>query len=180
MKENLLKVANVLVLATAVLFLGTIQTSLWFQFFGYFPSPAFWIPVLVYVALTRSTLETVIFAYVTGFVLSTMTAMPEGTLMIVCLGVAIATQLLKERIYWTAASYIMMTCGLASLLFHVLAWILSFIIGDHPMTRPEIASWMIEALLTPLMAPSLFPVFRWIDDLTQREQVADVATTKVV
>ena len=159
MKEKLLRVANVLLFAFAVLLLATLQTSLWFQIFGYFPSPAFWIPALVYVALSRSTLETVIFAYVTGFVLSTMTAMPEGVLMIVCLSVAIATQLFKERIYWTASSYIMMTCGLASLLFHVMAWVVSYIVGDHPMTSPEVASWLIEALLTPLVAPSFISGF---------------------
>ena len=175
MKEKLLKLANLLLFAFAVLLLGTVQTSLWFQVFGYFPSPAFWIPALVYVALSRSTLETVIFAYVTGFILSTMTAMPEGVLMIVCLSVAIATQLFKERIFWTASSYVMMTCGLAALLFHIMHWIVSYLVGDHPMTNPEVASWLIEALLTPLVAPGLFPIFRWFDSLTQREQTTEIS-----
>ena len=175
MKEKLLRVANVSLFAFAVMVLGTVQTSLWFQIFGYFPGPAFWIPCLVYVALFRSTLETVIFAYISGFILSTMTAMPEGILMIVCVTVAVSTQIFKQRIFWSASSYIMMTCGLAALLFHITHWCLSFLLGNQPMTGPEVSDWLIEALLTPLVAPVMFPVFRWFDQITQRDQSAEIS-----
>lgn len=175
MKERLLLLGNILLFVTAALVLATIQTSLWFQIFGYFPGPALWIPCLIYVALYRSTLETVIFAYFVGFALSSMSAMPEGMLMLVCLALALTAQMFKQRIFWPGSSYLMMVCGLAALIFHVYHWLGTFILGEHPMTSPAIMDWLIEALLTPLAAPPLFPVFQWFDRITQRESSTDVS-----
>ena len=78
MKERFQLLGNVLLFLLMTMILATFQTSLWFQVVGYFPGPALWIPCLIYVSLYRSTLETVIFAYLTAFVLATMSAMPEG------------------------------------------------------------------------------------------------------
>jgi cell shape-determining protein MreD len=175
MKQKLLLAANMGLFALAALLLGTVQTSLWFQILGYFPAPAFWIPCLVYVALFRSTLEVVIFAYILAFLLATLTAMPEGILMIVCLALALSVQVFKQRIYWTESSYIMMTCGIASLLFNIYHMVVTFAIGSAPLTRPAISDWLIQALLTPLVAPGLMPVFRWFDRLTNREQPPEVS-----
>lgn len=174
MKERLLLAGNVALFLVATLLLGTLQTSLWFQVFGYFPGPALWIPCLVYVALYRSTLETVIYAYLTAFVLATLTAMPEGTLMVTCLALALTAQLFKQRIFWTSASYAMMICGLSALTFQIYHWGATFVIGNEPLTSPAVIDWLIEALLTPLVAPVLFPVFRWFDRLTGRDPEADV------
>jgi len=174
-KEKLLLVANVLLFTFAALILASLQTSLWLQIFGYFPGPALWIPCLIYVALFRPTLEAVIFAYLVSFVLSTMTAMPEGLLMCVNLGLVLTAQLFKQRIFWPGSSYLMMTCGFASLLFNVYHWGLTYVIGAHPMTSPAVMDWLIEALLTPLAAPPLFPIFQWFDRLTQREAPVDVS-----
>lgn len=175
MKEKLFLVANIGLFALAALMLGTLQTSLWFQIFGHFPAPALWIPCLIYIALFRSTFETVVFAYIIGFTLSTLTAMPEGVLMIVCVALALVTQLFKQRIYWSASSYFMMTCGLASILFHLVHWAVSYVVGDHPMTSPQVSDWLIEALLTPLAAPMIFPLLRWFDRITQREQSSEIS-----
>lgn len=174
MKERLKLAANVLLFLLATLLLATIQTSLWFQIFGYFPSPALWIPCLIYVALYRSTLETIIYSYLTAFVLSSMTAMPEGILMISCLAVALVAQVFKKRIYWVSASYIMMVCGLGALFFQIFHWGAAYVFGE-PLSSPAIIDWIIEALLTPLAAPILFPVFRWFDHLTDREPTPEIA-----
>jgi len=175
MKEKILLIANVLLFTLATLVLASLQTSLWFQIFGYFPGPALWIPCLIYVALFRSTLEAVIFAYLAGFALSTMTAMPEGILMVVCLALVLTAQLFKQRIYWPGASYLMMTCGLAALMFHVYHWAATFVLGDHPLTSPNVMDWLIEALLTPLAAPPLFPLFKWFDKITERDSSTDIS-----
>lgn len=175
MKERLYLTSNLLLFALAALFLGTLQTSLWFQIFGYFPGPALWIPCLVYIALFHSTLESVIFSYLVGFMLSTMTAMPEGLLMSLCLALSLTAQIFKQRIYWSGSSYFMMTCGFASLIFHIYHWGATFVVGDQSMTSPEISDWLIQSLLTPLVAPLLFPVFQWFDKLTNREHSNDVS-----
>lgn len=178
MKEKLKLAGNVLLFLLATLMLATVQTSLWFQIFGYFPSPALWIPVLIYVALHRSTLETIIYSYLTAFVLASMTAMPEGVLMISCLGVALTAQVFKKRIYWNSASYVMMVTGLGALLFQIYHWGATYVFGD-PLSSPAVIDWLIEALLTPLVAPLLFPVFRWIDRLSDRDTSTSELTTRV-
>ncbi len=177
MKERTLLFTNIALFAGAILVLGTIQSSLWFQIFGYFPAPALWLPTLVYVALFRSTLETILFSYIAGFVLSTMTAMPEGLLMAVCLALALSVQILKQRIYWSGASYFMMVCGFGALFFHFYHWGATFLFEEVPLTSPQIASWLIESLLTPLIAPMTFPLFQWFDRLTGREQSTDLSAT---
>lgn len=175
MKEWSLLIGNHLLFVLATLILASLQTSLWFQIFGYFPGPALWIPSLIYIALFRSTTEAIIFSYVASVALSTMTAIPEGMLMSICLGLVLTAQLFKQRIYWSGLSYVMMTCGLASLIFHVYHWAATFIIGDTPMTSPQIMDWLIEALLTPLAAPLLFHVFAWFDQLTHRDPPSEVS-----
>lgn len=175
MKEKGLLVANVVMFLFAILLLGSLQTSLWLQIFGNFPGPALWIPCLIYIALFRSPLESIIFSYLAGIALSTMSAMPEGLMMILCLALVLSAQLFKQRIYWAGSSYIMMTCGLASLMFNLYHWIATFILGDTPMTSPQVMDWLIQALLTPLVAPPLFPVFQWIDRFTQREPPTEIS-----
>jgi hypothetical protein len=175
MKEKLQLLTNIGLFAFATLLMGTVQTSLWFQILGYFPAPALWIPGLVYISLFRPTLEAVIFSYVCAFVLGTMTAMPEGMLMFVCLALSLSVQVFKQRIYWPGSSYFMMVCGLAALMFHVFHWAATFLIGDAPLTSPQISDWLIESLLTPLAAPLLFPFFRWFDRVTNREASGDVS-----
>ncbi|MES2964363.1 MAG: hypothetical protein V4760_10760 [Bdellovibrionota bacterium] len=175
MKERLTLLGNVVLFLMVTLFLATFQTSLWFQMMGYFPGPALWVTCLIYVALFRSTLETVLFAYMTAFILATMTAMPEGLLMVTCLALALSAQVFKQRIYWSGASYSMLICGLGALFFHLFHWTASFVIGDMPVSKPQIIDWVIEALLTPLAAPILFPVYHWIDKMTNREQTSEVS-----
>jgi hypothetical protein len=175
MKEKLLLAANVGLFVFATMILATMQSSLWFQILGYFPAPALWIPCLIYVALFRSTLETVIFAYLTVFLLSTMTAMPEGILMVSVLALALSAQLFKQRIYWSGSSYFMMMCGLGSLGFNLYHLAATQLIGSTPLTSPQISDWLIEALLTPLVAPGLFKVFRWFDHATNREQTPEAS-----
>lgn len=179
MKERLLWLANLLVLTIVTLILASVQTSLWFQIFGYFPGPALWIPCLIYVALFRSTLEAIAFAYITGFALSTMSAMQEGVLMAICLGLVLTAQVFKRRIFWPGSSYFMLTCGLAALIFHFYHWGATYLIGDFPMSSPAIMDWLVEALLTPLTAPPLFQFLQWIDQITRKESTTDISAAQV-
>lgn len=175
MKGRLLQIANVMLFLIAAFFLATLKSSLWFQIFGYFPGPALWITTLIYIALTRSTLETVVFSYLCGFVLSPQTVMPEGMLMAICLALALSVQVLKKRIYWTAATYLMLVCGLGSLGFNIFHFFASNLLSEQAILRPAVTDWLVEALLTPLAAPVLFPLYRWFDSITQREQLSEAA-----
>jgi len=177
MKEKALLVGNVILFLFAALVLVATQTSLWLQIFGYAPPPALWIPALVYIALFRSTLMLIIVSHLMAIALSSATAMPEGLLMVSCLSVALGIQFFKARFFWTATTYFMLVSGIAVLLFHCVHFLASWVVGDHPVTSPEISDWIIQALLTPLFAPALFPVFRWFDSITQQSESAEIAGT---
>lgn len=174
MKEKLLLLSNLCLFTFTALFLATAQTSLWYQVFGYFPGPALWIPCLVYIALQRSTVETLVFSYLVGFVLSTLTTMNEGVLITVCMALSLSTQVFKQRIFWPGSSYFMMTCGFAALVFHIYHWLAALIFEGYAITNPQISDWLIEALLTPLAAPLLDPLFHWFDKMTKREQPNEI------
>ena len=174
MKAILLLLTNVFLFLLATLLLAACQTSFWLQIFGYFPPPALWIPVLVYVALFRSTMTAIVMSHLIAIALATSTAMPEGLMMVTCLAVALSVQVFKTRFYWTATTYFMLVCGLATLVFHIYHFAASWVLDDQPLTSPAISSWIIQSLLTPLFAPLLFPVFRWFDQITQRTEPPEI------
>lgn len=174
MKAKLLLLANIVLFLLATLLLAGAQTSFWLQIFGYFPPPALWIPGLVYIALFRSTMSAVIVSHLIAIAIATSTAMPEGQVMVSCLAVALSVQVFKTRFYWTATTYFMLVCGLATLVFHIYQFIASWVITDHPLTSPSYSAWIIQALLTPLFAPILFPVFRWFDQITHRTEPPEI------
>jgi hypothetical protein len=176
MKEKLLFVSNIFVLALTTLVLATIQSSLWFQIFGWFPPPAFWIPVLVYVSLYRSPTEAVVVVFVLSLILSTMTVIPDSLLFMTCLLLGASVRLVKQRFYWAGASYFMIVCGFAALVWHVYHWLGSMVASDMPLTSPEVIDWLIQAMLTPLVAPPLYNLFRWFDKVTDREQPVEAST----
>ena len=169
MKERFFKGFNIFALTFTVLILATVQSSLWFQIFGYFPSPAFWIPAVIYVALFRSTLEAVIMSFLFSLVISTMSSMPEGVLVTTTMLLALSARMFRQRIFWNSNSYIMMITGVAALFFHLYFWILSSFFADFSMHSPQVLDWLLEALLTPLVAPILFKLFQWIDRITRQE-----------
>lgn len=176
MREKLLLVAGVALLALTTLVLATLQTSLWFQIFGWFPAPAFWMPALVFVALYRAPVEMIISVFVISLILSTMTVMPDGLLFMSLLTLGGAIRLVKQRFYWTGSSYFMMVSGFAALAWHTFHWAGSLLTSETPLVNPEIADWLIQALLTPLIAPPLYDLFRWFDKLIDRDQIAEAST----
>jgi hypothetical protein len=179
MKERLFRAANIVLFCLVVLVLGTLQTSLWFQIFGYFPAPALWIPAVIYMALYRGTLEAIIVVYIFCLTISTMTAMSIGLLVASAFVLVIATQSFRQRIFWNTNSYIMMVTGVGTLLFHLAYWIFSAFFDDYSLHSPEILDWILEALLTPLVAPPLFKVFIWLDQITRQVQPS-IASAEVV
>lgn len=177
MKEKILLLCNIALFVVTALILAGVQTSLWLQIFGYFPPPALWMPVLVYLSLFRGTLTTILLSHLLALALASATAMPDGLMMISCLGVALSVQVFKTRIFWIQSTYFMMVCGFSTLLFHILHFVSSWIFSEFPVTSPALADWIIQSLLTPLFAPVFFPLFRWFDAVTDREEPPEVTGT---
>lgn len=178
MRERLWVAANIALLGVTALLLATIQTSLWFQILGWFPAPAFWIPVLAYIGLYRAPVEMIVGVFFLSVILSTMTVMPDSLLFMTCLLLAATVRIVKQRFYWAGSSYFMMMSGIAAILWHFLHWAGSFA-GPNPLSNPEVSDWLIQALLTPLAAPPLYELFRWFDRLTDRGQPAEASVDRL-
>lgn len=179
MREWLLLASNVGLLCGAALILATVQTSLWFQIFGWFPSPIFWMPVLVYAALHRSFVQMAILTFALSLILMPMTVMPESLLFFTLFALGLSSRIVKRRFYWAGASYFMMMAGLAALFFNLYHWLGTFALTDYEATRPEISDWLIQALLTPLVAPVLYELFRWFDRATEQEQPSEASANTI-
>lgn len=180
MKERLLKAANVLLMVLSVVLLGTLQSSFWFQVFGYIPAPALWIPALIYVAIFKTSVEAMIVTALFGFALSSMTSMSDGLLLSAMYMVTIGSRLFRKRIYWSSNSYIMMLCGFSAVFFHIFYWMISLGFEQTKLTSPEIIDWIAEGLLTCLFAPTLFALFIWIDRVTGQEDPSSTASTDII
>jgi len=175
MRERLLLASNLALFSLATLLLASIQSSLWFQVFGWFPAPVFWFPALIYVSLYRAPIELLAVVFLMSLVLSTMSVMPDSLLFISIAFIAISVRIVKERFYWPGSGYFMLVSGVATLGWHLLAWVGSIMISDVPTVMPAVLDWVLQALLTPLIAPLLLPLFRWFDDLSKREQPAEAS-----
>ncbi len=172
MREKLLRLLNIGIFALVLLLLTSAQTSFWMQIFGHFPAPLLWLPIIAYVAINRSPLETIIVTQFFSLIMAPATVMPEGLLMICNLGVALSVQLFKTRIYWNSATYIMMVSGGSVLLFHLFHLVGSFLVrmpNYQPLTQPSVSDWIVQAMLTPLAAPPIMWLLHFIDRLTGRE-----------
>lgn len=179
MRERLLLASNVGLLCFAALVLATIQSSLWFQIFAWFPSPVFWMPVLVYASLFRSFLQMSILIFALSLILTPMTVMPEGLLFCTLFTVGLSSRIVKRRFYWAGASYFMMMSGIAALFFNLYHWFGMIMTSEYGVPRPEISDWLIQALLTPLVAPILYEAFRWFDRLTEQEQPSEASANTI-
>ena len=178
MKERFLLYTNIFVFLLFALVAASLQTSLWFQIAGYFPAPALWIPVLVYVSMHRNAVEMLITIILIAAVLATMTTMSDGVLLMSCIILGVSARIFKERIYWSTYTYSMLICGLSAFFFHFVKWIAAIFLEEKHFFSPHVLDWIIEAMLTALIAPAFFKVFGWIDEVFGRENIA--STGKVV
>ncbi len=178
MKERFLLYSNVFCFLFFALVAASLQTSLWFQIAGYFPAPALWIPALVYISIHRSAVEMLITIILIAAVLSTMTSVSEGVMLASSLVLGVSARIFKERIYWSSYTYSMLICGLSGFFFHLFKWIAAMILEEKQFFAPYFLDWIIEAMLTALIAPLFFRAFVWIDEVFGRESVE--STGKVV
>lgn len=178
MKERFQLYSNVFCFLLFALLAASIQTSLWFQVAGYFPAPALWIPALVYVSMHRNAVEMLITIILISAVLSTMTTVSEGVMLASSLILGVSARIFKERIYWSNYTYSMLICGLSGFFFHFIKWVAAMLLEERQFFGPHFLDWLIEAMLTALVAPLFFRLFVWIDEVFGRESID--GTGKVV
>jgi hypothetical protein len=173
MKISSRGVANGFLFLLTGLAMAGLQTSIWDQMFGAFSTPHFWLPVLVYWCLYRTTAEAIVFVYLISTVLSAFTIMPVGLLILINLGVAAVVSAGQQRLYVPGLNYFMLMCGLAGFLFTAFHLSLSWTLEEFPVTRVGVFLWIMRTLLTALAGGMLYGLFRALDRLTEKEIPAE-------
>lgn len=176
MRERWLVVANLMLLLGSSLLLSALQSSFWFQLFGALPPPHLWIPLAVYLSLCRRPIEGIFTLYTISFIWMNLTVVPLGTFLFFVLGIHLAVQAIKQRVYWPGSTYFMIISGGAALLLPPYQLLLSLVFETQVLRGPDYISWILQALLTALFSLPIYPLLNWIDRITHKEQPAETGT----
>lgn len=152
-----------------MLLAGGLQTTLWFQFFGPIPSPLLWLVLIVYVSLYRSQPWSLWIIYALSFVLLSYSALSLGLIWALMLILYTSVTSLKNRFYWGGVGYFTLMVFFASGLFQMSYWILSQIVEKNP-SQFLVYSRLGQILVTPLFAPVLFFLLKFLDRWTLEEE----------
>jgi len=153
--------------------LANFQTSFWIQIFDSFPPPMFWLPPIVYLSLYRKPVEGILTIYFLCIMFAAMSSMTIGVLGLIFLFMFVGFQALKLRIFWPGPYYFMLSCGIASLTFHIFHYLTTWLFSDVTTFLPDWAQLISEISLTPIISFPIYHVFSWIDRLTFKESLIE-------
>lgn len=153
-KKNLRLLINFFVFAFfAALCIGA-QTILWPAL--NLPQPQLWILPFVFVILYRSFWYSLIFTYITTFILAGFSAIPIGLLLAVLIMLFVFVQFIKQRFFWPEFSFFFLVSLSTALLFPALHFALSFSNDGAPIVIPEVSKWLIQPLMMAIMS---YPIY---------------------
>jgi len=153
-----------------ILILSGIQTSLWFQLLGPFPTPQFWIIVLTYLIIHRRFWMSLIMGYLISIVLTGFTAWPFEFLLASSMVLIGSSQLLKDRIYGSGVNYFMALCGWNVFLFHLCYTFFGMFKEDISFGRVSLFDLSLSPLLSILLAYPVYYLFKFLDRLFKEDE----------
>lgn len=179
MREFGVLLLNYGLFALAAVVLASLQSSLWLQFFGYFPAPHAWIPLLCYWTLYRRPLEGIVMVYLITLVASALTVMPLGMLLLSNIFLFGVGYLIKQRFQWSGSVQFMFVCGFLTFIFPILHLALSWLFESSPIIDFQFFQWLMRTLLTALVALPCYRLFIWFDKISQRELTTESADESI-
>lgn len=180
MKERYQLLVNIILFLGTALFLAILQSAIWFQFFGSFPPPLFWLPPLIYLSLYRHPREGLLVAYLILFTLTTLTGIHVGFLLLSFLWVYTGIIMFKTRVFTTGPRYFCLVNGSAALALPIVQYTLSFVFEEQAIANPEIGSWILSAILTPIPAYPLYKLLTFFDRVTDKEQLIETREERIL
>lgn len=178
MKKKFLIATNLFTILLTVIFLTTIQSTVWLLFFGSNPSPFLALPVIIYVSLYRDFSEALPVVYLLTFAISSTSAAPSGLIMGLGGLLFFFVFLLKQRIFWHGITYFILSTLIGVVVFQLGYLILSLSFEINPITLPEWLTWLAQILYAPLFAPFIFRFLSWVDLLTQKDSTYEAGIVK--
>jgi len=170
MRELVFFLSNYLFFLATTNLLASLECSLWLQIFGNSPGPHLWIPALVFWSLYRRTEEGIAMVYILTLMLTALSAVSGSLFLLTNMSLFVVLILLKQRIYTSGALNFMLICGATSLGFPLLHAGYSWTFEDNPVSQPAWFHWILEPLLTMLVALPLYAVFLIFDRITHKQR----------
>lgn len=144
------------------------QTSLWLQLFGHFPTPSLWLPTLVYWTIYRSPKEGLFMIYVISVILSPLTVLPLGVILLINTCLFFVGLIIKSRFYQPGPVYYSMLTGFIVFMFPAFHTIFSWTFFNNPLKETFFFLWILKPLLTMLFCFPLHLLYVFYDDLTEK------------
>lgn len=123
---------SVLIFSVYFITAMNLATTVWFSFFGYFPAPLFWLPILVYLIMSRPQPYNSLWLAYLYLLLLTHTAAPPMALFL-SLSALFALVVFFQKRFSTLSMVDFILVSIAStFVFPVIYWILSFFAETTP------------------------------------------------
>lgn len=176
MKNFVKDLANYLVFLVAAILFTALQSSLWLQLFGWFPSPQIWLCILTFWVLYRNLWEATLMCYILAIAGTGFTSLPPSHLLIVNLLTALSLAYLKRRVYWAGSTFYMLATGGAVVCHLLFSIVVSWKYDANPIRDISIFDWVLTILMTMLLSLPLHRIFGWFDHLTNKEHPTEAGT----
>jgi hypothetical protein len=170
MSENKLLYINILFHLIFTFILTNIQTGLWYDIFGGFPTPFFWLLCLVYYGIYRSNKDAVLLFAFNVFIVMNYTVAPLGLIFLSSFGVFVLMTKLKSRVFWRGPSYFVMMSAISVPVFYILYYGISWSFEEIGFAKIRWFYILTQILLTTLISPLFYFIFQNIDRISGKEQ----------
>lgn len=169
MKIHWLLIYNFLFLPFICFLLTGMQTSLWLNLMGWFPSPQFWLIILTYIVIHRPFWMSIAFGYLTAILLMGFTAWPFEKLLLSIMIIVGISQLVKDRIYGSGPNYFLALCGMNAVLFQITYILIGYFLENVDLIRFSFFDAVLSPLLSVLFAYPIYQLFKIFDRWTHQE-----------
>lgn len=153
-------------------FLTAFQTSFWFQWFGNFPAPLFWIILMTYIVLYRSFWTSLLLNYIFAVALSTMSANSIGFMVLNIFSVYAILSYLKSRVFWPGYRYFLIASILSLVSYNIINLLMIRWV-DGEITHFNILMRVGQILISSIFIFPLYTAFSWIDLMTMKDTKAN-------
>lgn len=141
-----------------IMFVGVLESSLWYWAFEPIPNPMIWLSIVVAAILYRSRLEGLLIIYLPSLFYFTLSAEPLGFILFSLTCVFIYINLLKNRIFIPGKIYFSGVFSSSILIFQIALYIISIITEVKPHSTPQVWKWISQALLGFAISPLYYPL----------------------
>lgn len=149
---------------TFVLLTSThLQTTIWFSFFGYFPSPCFWIPVFVYLMMNRDFPYNFLWLLYFYLIFLTQTSAVPLTLFFSMMTLWALILFFQKRFSTMSTTDLILVSALSTFLFPGLYFLYSMLALTHP--HLDLLMNFLSFIFTLPVIPPVLIILKKLDRL---------------